>query len=42
MKVRRKVNHHKGSRWLLEQDMVVKLKVLKHYLDLGCMLICRL
>jgi putative transposase len=39
MKVRRKVNHRKGIRWLLEQDMEVKLEVLKHQLDLSRMLI---
>ena len=39
MKVRRKVNNRKGISWLLEQDMGVKLEVLKHQLVLSRMLI---
>lgn len=39
MKVRRKVNNRKGITWFLEQDLEVKLEVLKHQLDLSRMLI---
>jgi len=39
MKVRRKIVHRKRISWLLEQDIEVKLEVLKNQLDLSRMLI---
>ena len=39
MKVKRRIHHRKGIKWLLEQNVEIKLEVLKHQLELSRMLI---
>lgn len=39
MKVKRKIHHRKGIKWLLEQNVEIKLEILKHQLELSRMVI---